>query len=91
VCEVAPCGSTPAAATRALTPGNHPVVLVDDAVAGVWHQRRSGRKVAVTVELLREPTAKQRRLLEAEVERVGAMLAADATMSLGPVSVGAHA
>ena len=39
-----------AAATRGLTPagqaGNYPVLLVDGVVGGVWHQRRSGRKLA---------------------------------------------
>jgi hypothetical protein len=46
-----------AAAARALTPagqaGNYPVLLVDGVVGGVWHQRRSGRKLAITVEPLR--------------------------------------
>ncbi len=45
-----------AAAARALTPagqaGNYPVLLVDGVVGGVWHQRRSGRKLAITVEPL---------------------------------------
>ncbi len=42
------------AAQRALIPsgqaGNYPVFLVDGIVAGVWHQRRSGRWLDVTVE-----------------------------------------
>ena len=42
-----------AAASRALTPsgqaGNYPVLLVDGVVARVWHQRRSGRRIDVTV------------------------------------------
>jgi len=41
------------AAARALAggqAGNYPVLLIDGTVAGVWHQRRSGRKIAVTVE-----------------------------------------
>ncbi len=45
-----------AAAARALSPtgqaGNYPVLLVDGVVGGVWHQRRSGRKLAITVEPL---------------------------------------
>jgi hypothetical protein len=54
-----------AAAARALTPsgqaGNYPVLLVDGEVGGVWHQRRSGRKLAITVESLGELTVRQRR------------------------------
>jgi hypothetical protein len=56
-----------------------------------WHQRRSGRKLAVTVEPLRELTAPQRRQLGDEVDRVGAVMQATATLTVGPVTVGAHA
>ena len=63
------------AATRGLTPsgqaGNYPVLLVDGVVGGVWHQRRTGRKLAITVEPLGELTATRRRQLEDEVELVG--------------------
>ena len=84
-----------AAATRALTPtgqaGNYPVLLVDGVVSGVWHQRRSGRKLAITVEPLRELTASQYRQLGDEVDLVGAVMEATATLTVGPVRVGAHA
>jgi hypothetical protein len=84
-----------AAAARALTPagqaGNYPVLLVDGVVGGVWHQRRSGRKLAITVEPLRELTARQRRQLDHEVELVGAVLDAKPTLTVGTVTVGPHA
>ena len=84
-----------AAATRALTPagqaGNFPVLLVDGVVGGVWHQRRSGRKLAITVEPLRELTAPQRRQLDDEAGLVGAVMEATATLTVGTVTVGAHA
>ena len=84
-----------AAATRALPPagqaGNYPVLLVDGVVGGVWHQRRSGRKLAITVEPLRELTARQRRQLDDEVDLVGAVMEAPATLTVGAVTVGAHA
>ena len=84
-----------AAAARALTPagqaGNYPVLLVDGVVGGVWHQRRSGRKLAITVEPLRELTARQRRQLDHEVELVGAVLEAKPTLTVGTVTVGPHA
>jgi hypothetical protein len=83
------------AAARALTPagqaGNYPVLLVDGVVGGVWHQRRSGRKLAITVEPLRELTAQQRRQLDDEAELVGAVMEATAALTVGPVTVGAHA
>ena len=84
-----------AAATRALTPagqaGNSPVLLVDGLVGGVWHQRRAGRKLAITVEPLRELTAPQRRLLDDEADLVGAAMEATVTLSVGTVTAGAHA
>jgi Winged helix DNA-binding domain len=84
-----------AAAARALTPagqaGNYPVLLVDGVVGGVWHQRRSGRKLAITVEPLRELTAQQRRQLAHEADLVGAVMQAAATLTVGTVTAGPHA
>jgi hypothetical protein len=84
-----------AAAARALTPsgqaGNYPVLLVDGVVGGVWHQRRSGRKLALTVEPLAELTAAQRGQLDDEAALVGTVMEATVTLTVGPVTVGAHA
>jgi len=83
------------AATRALSPtgqaGNFPVVLVDGVVAGVWHQKRSGRTIAVAVELLGRSTVSLRRRVEAEAERVAHILEGAAKVTFGPVTVGGHA
>jgi hypothetical protein len=84
-----------AAGTRGLTPsgqaGNYPVLLVDGVVAGVWHQRRSGRKLAITVEPIGRLTATQRRQLDDEAELVGRVMEAAPTLTIGTVTVGAHA
>ena len=58
-------------------------------VGGVWHQRRSGRKLAITVEPLRELTAPPRRQLDDEAGLVSAVMAT-ATLTVGTVTVGAH-
>ena len=82
------------AAERALRggqAGNVPALLVDGVVAGVWHQRRSGQRIAVTVEPLAELTAAQRELLDEEVARIGRILQGTAVLTIGPVTVGAHA
>jgi hypothetical protein len=64
---------------------------VDGEVAGVWHQKRSGRKVAITVEPL-SPLSKARLAqLDDQVARLGAIVDAEATLTIGPVSVGPHA
>jgi hypothetical protein len=63
------------AAERALTPsgqaGNFPVLLIGGTVAGVWHQRRSGRKPDITAEPFDRLTTTQRRELDDQVERIG--------------------
>ncbi|HJV04292.1 MAG TPA: winged helix DNA-binding domain-containing protein [Actinomycetota bacterium] len=83
------------AATRALSPagqaGNYPVVLVDGVVGGVWHHRRSGRKLAITVEPLGELTARQQRQLRDDVELVGSVMEAEPALTVGTVSAGPHA
>jgi hypothetical protein len=84
-----------AAGARALSPsgqaGNYPVLLIDGVVGGVWHQRRSGRRLAITVEPLGELTAARRRQLDNEVELVGAVMEAEPTLTVGTVTVGPHA
>jgi hypothetical protein len=71
--------------------GNFPVLLVDGVVAGVWHQRRQGRRTTVTVEPLVRLTARQERELGEQVERVGEVLEARAELVIGEVRVGPHA
>jgi hypothetical protein len=83
-----------AAATRALAgsqAGNYPVLLVDGVVGGVWHQRRAGRTVEITVEPIGRLTAKQRRELDDEAELVGRVMEATPRLTIGPVTVGPHA
>ena len=83
------------AATRALAPsgqaGNYPVLLIDGIVAGVWHQRRSGRQIEVTVEPLTRLVAGQRRALEHQVDRIGEIFEGKARLNVGTVTAGAHA
>ncbi|MGW8973391.1 winged helix DNA-binding domain-containing protein [Streptomyces platensis] len=83
------------AAQRALAgrqAGNFPVLLIDGTVAGVWHQRRSGRRmIRLTVEPPAPLTARQRRALDAQVQRVGEILQGTAELTIGTVSVGPHA
>ena len=82
------------AGTRALTrgqAGNVPVLLIDGVVAGVWHQRRSGRAIAVTVEPFDDLSARQRSALAEEVDRIGVVLEGRARLTIGDVQIGAHA
>ena len=82
------------AAERALSrgqAGNFPVLLVDGVVGGVWHQKRSGKRIQVTVEPLTPLTRTQRTELEAQAHRIGAILEGEATLTVGEVTVGPHA
>jgi hypothetical protein len=83
------------AAKRALTPGgqagNFPVLLIDGTVAGVWHLRRSGRKLDITVEPFDKLTATQRRDLDEQVERIGEFLEGQPQLTIGAVTTGGHA
>ncbi|WP_049567814.1 winged helix DNA-binding domain-containing protein [Nonomuraea sp. SBT364] len=83
-----------AAAQRALAggqAGNFPVLLIDGQVTGVWHQRRSGSRIEVTVEPLRELRPAELGELREQVDRVGAILEGRARLTVGTVTVGAHA
>lgn len=71
--------------------GNYPVLLVDGVVAGVWHQRRQGRRTAITVEPLGRLTSRQERELGEQVERVGEVLEARPELTIGKVAAGPHA
>ncbi|MXM65118.1 winged helix DNA-binding domain-containing protein [Streptomyces sp. HUCO-GS316] len=71
--------------------GNYPVLLVDGVVAGVWHQRRQGRRTTVTVEPLGRLTARQERELGEQVERAGEVLEARPELVIGKVTAGPHA
>jgi len=55
------------------------------------HQKKSGRRVQVTVEALAPLNRRRRALLDAEVDRVAAILGGTASLTLGDVTVGAHA
>jgi hypothetical protein len=71
--------------------GNFPVVLVDGVVGGVWHGKRSGRRLTVTVEPIVRLSHALRSALELEVARIGEILQARADLTIGEISVGAHA
>jgi len=79
-------------ATRALTPsgqaGNYPVLIINGVVTGVWHQRRSGKRIDVTVEPLTKLSTAHRRALELEVDRLGEILDAQPRLTVGTVTAG---
>jgi hypothetical protein len=82
------------AAERALArtqAGNFPVLLIDGVVAGVWHQKRAGRYLDITVEPLSPLPARRRREVGEQAERVGAFFGRPVRHAIGTVAVGPHA
>jgi hypothetical protein len=77
------------AATRAK--GNFQVLLADGVVAGLWHQKRSGRRVALTVEPFFRMTRARRAELDEQAARIGTVLDATPEVTIGEVTVGGHA
>ena len=65
-------------------------MLIDGVVSGVWHQRRSGRKIDITVEPLTKLTAKHRSELDDQVERIGEILEGKPAMTIGIVTARSH-
>jgi Winged helix DNA-binding domain len=70
--------------------GTKPVLLVDGVVAGLWHQRRTGRTLTITVEPFGELTASQHRELKDQAERLGEFYGCAAGLTLGPVAARSH-
>jgi hypothetical protein len=62
-----------------------PVLLIGGVVAGVWTSEHAGGVMALTVEAFGPLTARQRRALEREAERVAARHGAVAHIEHGPV------
>ena len=71
--------------------GNFQVLLVNGVVAGVWHLRRSGRTLDITVEPLDPLTGVQRRELDVEVTHIGEILEGVPRLTIGTVTAGGHA
>jgi hypothetical protein len=81
------------AAARALSGGAAgpvPVLLVDGVVAGVWHQRRAGRRLLLTVEPFVPLTARQRRGLDEQAARLGEVLEGTPEVTIGEVMARKH-
>jgi hypothetical protein len=82
------------AAERALDRGQAgtlPVLLIDGVVAGVWQQKRQGRRLAVTVEPLEPLNARRLRDLDDQVARLGEITGLRPEMVVDTVTVGKHA
>ena len=70
--------------------GNLPLLVIDGVVAGVWQQRRKGRRLDVQVEAFQPLRADQQRELEAAAARIGEIVEAESALSLGAIDARPH-
>ncbi len=70
--------------------GNLPLLVIDGVVAGLWRQRRSGRRLEITVEAFRPLSPQQRQQLQAVVARIDEVVEAECTLALGAVTARPH-
>jgi hypothetical protein len=70
---------------------NHQLLLVDGLVAGRWHQQRTGRNLALTVAPATPLSRHHLESLESQATRLGEILEATPTLTLGQVTTGGHA
>jgi Winged helix DNA-binding domain len=63
-----------------------PTLLVDGVVAGLWRRSKLGKRIAILVEPVRRLNAEERRLLETEVERIGAFFDTEPKLQVGSLS-----
>lgn len=85
-----PCRAYERALSRGQA-GNYPVLVIDGTVQGVWHQRKSGKRVTVTVEAFPRLTAARRSEIEQRAERIAEIQGLSAAVVFGAVTVGPHA
>jgi hypothetical protein len=85
-----PGSASPRAMARGQS-GNFPVLLIDGIVAGVWHQRRVGHTMHITVEPLKKLTVTQRKELETQCQRLAVFFDLKPALTIGKVRVGPHA
>ena len=62
-----------------------PVVLIDGVAAGVWDAKRSGARLAITIEPFANPSQRQRGAFESAAREVGRVQGLPVSVAYGPV------
>jgi hypothetical protein len=65
-------------------------LLIDGVVAGLWQQRRIGRRLDIGVEAFEPLSRQQHEQLEAAVARIEEIVEAECTLTLGAVTARPH-
>jgi hypothetical protein len=75
---------------RADTAAPFAVLLLGGVVHGVWSRHRKGKRLHLTVDAFREPTAAQRTSIEEQAHRLGEFFTAPAELAFGAVAPRGH-
>jgi hypothetical protein len=70
--------------------GNHPVVMIDGVLRGIWLYKRAGDRLDIMVESFQPLAGRQRDKLEAAAARLGEIVEAEPILSVGPVRPRPH-
>jgi hypothetical protein len=70
--------------------GNLPLLVINGVVAGLWQQRKSGRRLEIVVEALQSLTPQQHQRLQAAVTRIGEIVGMECALVLGAVLARPH-
>ena len=75
---------------RAFLVGPMPVLLVDGVIAGIWESKRSGTRIAITVQPFVALDAKRRAGVERAAKRIGEIIGLESAVAIGAVSTRPH-
>jgi hypothetical protein len=70
--------------------GNLPLLVIDGVVAGLWQQRRIGRRLEIGVEAFEPLSRQQHEQLETAVARIEEIIEAECTVALGAIEARPH-
>jgi hypothetical protein len=87
--RLVPADATKRVLTRGAI-GNLPLLVIHGVVAGLWQQRRTGRRLEIGVETLRPLSPQQHQQLKAAVARIGEVAETECTLALGAVEARPH-
>ncbi|OYO15517.1 hypothetical protein CGZ98_03670 [Enemella evansiae] len=76
----------PGRARDRIVPGNHQTVVKDGQVVGLFHVKRSGKRMDLTVELVREDSKRLREEIDHASVRLGEVNGSAVRMAFGPVT-----
>jgi hypothetical protein len=70
--------------------GNHPVVVIEGVLGGIWLHRKTTRRLEVRVQVFQPLTRRQNGELKAAAARIGEIVEAEPELTMGPIAARPH-